>query len=597
MAGQRNVTVVGGGIAGLTAALKLAQRDYDVTLYEANDFLGGNVGARTDAAGNHHDVYPHMFAAFYKNFWHLVEHDLGLSIPDIFEARSSVKVLRPDGTYLEMTDIASIESVRRNLFGGPQPPADMVVAMYSMLDLLSQSLSRRKTLDSYSVNGFMATKPYMTSRAASLHDYILEVVWSARSYSVSAASYRDFFRYGIRQSSPLNFVLRGDAYTSLIKPFEEKLAKFGVTIRKRHRVTAIGVENGHVRHIQVREVAPGTGGRGGEWAKEPVVTGVDNLVLAVNPKAMAALAMGDELLTRDAAQLERLADRIPELTETQQADAEPIAVVELHFTTKVPGIPREHVSLAGSRMDLSFLDVSQLWSPLRGEDPESTPTVLVLAASNYYGLPAGGEVALRNHRDFTAMVRELRRYLPQIEDHHIDWQKTDFHTDLGEELFINDVASEDWRPLTFDERIPNLFMAGGYCLNDVGMATVEGAVMTGLRAARFLHDQCNEGEPEDPVEELPHEAYPQVGIHAMKLALMPWAYQSKWWSTVMDITQGSVGEVPCFGEQARSIAELWALPGHFMLDLWETAAAAYIAGFNALYEPWSGRNVSAPPKT
>ena len=39
------VIVVGAGIAGLSAALRLAERDFKVTLVEQNNFLGGKLGS------------------------------------------------------------------------------------------------------------------------------------------------------------------------------------------------------------------------------------------------------------------------------------------------------------------------------------------------------------------------------------------------------------------------------------------------------------------------------------------------------------------------------------------------------------------------
>src|SRR5579863_1567943 len=63
-----SVAVVGGGLAGLTAALRLAQRGFAVTIYEANETLGGNLSAN-EVNGVFHDVYPHMFCPWYANFW------------------------------------------------------------------------------------------------------------------------------------------------------------------------------------------------------------------------------------------------------------------------------------------------------------------------------------------------------------------------------------------------------------------------------------------------------------------------------------------------------------------------------------------------
>ena len=66
------VAIVGGGIAGLTAALRLAQNGCKVTVYEKNATVGGNLGGDQDQQGKFHDVYPHMFGEWYNNFWKLV---------------------------------------------------------------------------------------------------------------------------------------------------------------------------------------------------------------------------------------------------------------------------------------------------------------------------------------------------------------------------------------------------------------------------------------------------------------------------------------------------------------------------------------------
>ena len=45
------VIIAGAGVAGLTATHRLLQRGYDVTLIEADDFVGGKLGAHRDMGG------------------------------------------------------------------------------------------------------------------------------------------------------------------------------------------------------------------------------------------------------------------------------------------------------------------------------------------------------------------------------------------------------------------------------------------------------------------------------------------------------------------------------------------------------------------
>ena len=73
---RARVTVAGGGLAGLTAALRLAERGYQVKLYERKSMLGGNIAlAQRRRAASQLDVYPHMYLNWYRNFWALLDGD------------------------------------------------------------------------------------------------------------------------------------------------------------------------------------------------------------------------------------------------------------------------------------------------------------------------------------------------------------------------------------------------------------------------------------------------------------------------------------------------------------------------------------------
>jgi phytoene dehydrogenase-like protein len=91
MTGRPRVTIAGGGIAGLTAALRLAERGYQVKVYEQNSMLDGDLRWRTAPNGVQHDVYPHMYLNWYHNFWRLLG-DISDARPDEnFVPFSSVK--------------------------------------------------------------------------------------------------------------------------------------------------------------------------------------------------------------------------------------------------------------------------------------------------------------------------------------------------------------------------------------------------------------------------------------------------------------------------------------------------------------------------
>lgn len=541
------VAVVGAGIAGLTAALRLSQRGYDVTVYEERDVLGGNLSSRK-CHGVYHDVYPHMFCDWYDNFWEIFETDLGLDRRAHFEARSGTKLLRkgnPD--YLQLLNPTSLPAVWADLRSGVFPFPDMFLWGYATLDLATQRFERGRLLSEYSVTGFLHSRPYATERCAELLDLALMEVWSIHSDLTSASAYSDFLKRSMTfpHSTPFAWVLKGNLEENLIAPIQHELQKLGCKIKQGHGVKSVCPE-----------------GRG-------VVLDVDHdgrlesdyAILAVPPQALAKLVESGKRGLR-------IVDRLPRLSEVRRLRCEPIAVVDVYFKRRLPGIPVEHVGLFGSDCDLTFVDISQLWK----DDPQMRGrTALVLAASDFYALPSEDP-----REDGHQMIRRLHDYLPVFAPGRcwgdprsdICWEKSYPQTNLQNRLFINEVGSEEWRPCASYDALPNVFFAGDFCRSDVDMATVEAAVMTGLRAAQALWDREPRG---DPIRIASSQAHSEAAFLAMKLALAPSAYWAKGWSTALDaVEQVANGE---FSGLPSAASTLLSLPYAYASDWLRTASA------------------------
>lgn len=67
------VAIVGAGLAGLAAAVELADAGHAVEIYEARSFVGGKVGSWIDADGNHIEMGLHVFFNNYYNLFALLK--------------------------------------------------------------------------------------------------------------------------------------------------------------------------------------------------------------------------------------------------------------------------------------------------------------------------------------------------------------------------------------------------------------------------------------------------------------------------------------------------------------------------------------------
>lgn len=555
-AASPSVAIVGGGLSGMTAALRLAQRGYSVTLFEKDAVLGGNVASHLEG-GLLHDVYPHMLCDWYDNLWSIIEDDLGCRREELCEPRQYCLSLDPGPgdpkeRYHRLYNGSSLYDDWRNLLSGSQPIPDMFLFAYSSLDLAIHQFDTSKLLDRYSVNGFLRSQPYITERAAFITDSLLMEVWSIHSENTSAESYRDFLRAGLRFSggSPFMWLLRGPSEEMLIGPLAQRLADLGCEIRLATRVVGISPLE--------ETVAITAGPRSGSPSKLEF----DYVVLAADPKGLG-------VLVETAADGPRLVDLVHSLSEIRRLRTAPIPVLHLYFKKELD-LPKEVVGLTGSDYRLSFLDVSQLW-----EDPgNSGNTVITLACSDFFA------IADEPSDEFAyAMVCQLHDYLPLFEPGtgwgdeaaDIDWGKSVLFPNLRNQLFLNEVGSSEWRPRRVYEELPRVFFAGDATLNPVNMATLEAAVVSGLEAAQEVWQREPLG---DPIPILRDERYSDLVLEAIKMTWLPWAYGSKLWSTAIDIADEGSRSLGARA-LAKNASEVAATVLYGAADWWQSAASLW----------------------
>jgi hypothetical protein len=518
------VTVAGGGLAGLTAALRLAQRGYRVKLYEKKSILGGDLASRPTPHGIELEVYPHMYLSWYHNFWRLWDDVTDVDRDEAFLQFSSVRQLRRGNfpRFAALTDVYSASRMLRNLFSGVGHPADMFVFVYASIDLLAERLNPTMLLDDVSVTGFLHARPYMTEEAAAACDSFITMVWAIPSYLASAEDYRTYLAYCFADHTPAYWLTRGSALEQVIGPLTAALEHEGVEIVTSVQVTSVSCTDGRVTEIGLEDVQAGPErctwvGAGNSRTEE-----VDELILAVPPDALLSLVRTGE-------PGRRIVEAAPKLAEVSRLRTQRIPILHLYFNRKLRHIPAEPVGLFDSRHALAFTDISQTWE---GVTDFAGNTVLSVSASDPYGLPGTGP-----DDDAFAMLLELAEYLDfdpgkkWRESSDIDWELTRYEPNTDTQLFVNETGTDVWRPRAACKGVSNLYFAGDFCANRIGMTTIESAVTTGLEAARVMVDRRGVGSPVEIAE-------PESGLDAfyvwLRYAWAPYALAAKAWSTGSD---------------------------------------------------------------
>jgi uncharacterized protein with NAD-binding domain and iron-sulfur cluster len=524
-----SVTIVGAGIAGMSAALRLVQAGCPVTVLEKSPRIGGQFGAVKEGP-RYHEHASHILADWCRNFFALCK-EIGLKHPPdppengepdkyaAFEAQPVFLTLQPlspgRATRAKGRDASDFKRLEylgasqyfwKNASAGVAHWSDMAIYQYSVLDLLSDdSLDDdqfKEFLNRVSVNGFMHSRCYASDIAALLHHELLLKVFAVPSYRTSARSYQTYLRHmaafppgqkiaGDRSDlSPSFWAMRGNVHDTFWEPFERAVKraaeKNGVSFRIRRdaEVTSVTVAGGKVTQIHV--------GKRPEEIDGP-------LLLAVPPAGLKAILQKSPALAKAA----------PDLVDVGYLEAVPVPALNLYFNKDLK-LPKEHMTLLdasddfydpdsslarkngiASKYGLSLVDHSQLWPEL----PKGKTVLSVLAADAKLLMEEPDDTITRRILDV------LKQYI-RFDDRDIEHAHLQNHAE--EPLFVNTEGSWEYRPeARLDEGarmfprvhdrtrnpVSNLFMAGDYCRSEVDIVSLEGAMVTGISAARLICDQ------------------------------------------------------------------------------------------------------------
>lgn len=546
----------------------------------------------------YHEHCYHMYLNWYGNFWDVMR-DIGREKTQYFAPLNHVTHLFPGiGPVSErqhrLRGLSSIQAASDNLLSGAEPVPDMFLWFYSAVDLVSHPLNSARYLDRISVHAFMRSRWYESERSVRFHENLLSKAFAVPTYYSSAFAYRRYIEYSLAQPEPMLWVLRDNTYNGLFEAFESALARRGGSIERGVCVTALSVDTEALSSYRwTAKAAPRvtslkfkfSGARGAaryagpdesEAFRKSATNALrfepDYVVLAVPPVALADLLTWTD---RSEESSRRIREKLPSLASVRKLRSGATAALDLYFTRPID-VPQGHVVLRDSRLGLTFIDNSCIWEKRRDREAvqERPPaTNLLVAATDFYKIEGMDKDSATR-----LIIEDLKRYL-DFEDQDIDLSRTYLQFNDRDPLFLNEAGTEPWRPATTTE-IPNLFIAGDYCDTEIGIVSVESAVVSGLRAARAVQAQAraDRGLLADAPElrEIPivlPETYPIVNADALKLILTPHAIACKAWSRAIDLAaHPERGFTPAYVND--ELADAVATPAAVALDLAKFAADA-----------------------
>jgi squalene-associated FAD-dependent desaturase len=453
--GHAHVAVVGGGLAGIAAALELVDAGNRVTVFESRPRLGGATWSFS-RGGRTFDNGQHVFLRCCDAYRRLLDR-LGTTDDAPLQERLEIPVLRPRPGAEPLVSVISRSSLPAPLHLGKSllsyrhlSAADKLHLGDAVRALMAVSATD-PLLDQETFGAFLRRHGQSTAAIASLWDLITLPTTNLRSDEVSAAVAAKVFKTGLLEHADAADI--GWARVPLLElhgaPARRQLEQSGARVALRSKVEGFEVADdpgGKRRVVAVRS--------GGEAVP------VDAVVLAVPHVQAAALAPDEAGLDR---------------RQLRALGTSPIIDVHVVYADRV----MEYPIAAAIHSSVQYVfDTSA--SSGEAESGAQCLAVSVSGADAEHGEQA--EVLIDR---YLAALGELfpRARSTQVLDAVVSREhQATFRAVPG-------TAAMRPGPVT---GLPNLFLAGSWT-NTGWPATMEGAVRSGNRAAWHVRNLCEGG--------------------------------------------------------------------------------------------------------
>ncbi|MFI0912608.1 hydroxysqualene dehydroxylase [Streptomyces abikoensis] len=513
----RDVAVLGGGVAGLSAAQELAERGYRVTVYERNTALGGKARSmdvpRTARDGRRPLPGEHgfrFFPGFYRNLpdtlrriplpdgRHSVHDNLVNATEELFARAGGRPDLRiPFHTLLAPPDLAALlpDALPGTLAGALDtalrlPPGEVLHFTHRVLVHLTSCDQRRygqwERVPWWDfIDAARMSQDYQRLLGTGVTRNVIATKAEIASTRTVARVFQAFLYNGLGRGDDgePDRVLNAPTNEAWINPWAAHLRRLGVRFALGAEVEEVVYRDGRVSHIRLRSRELGV----------PRAASADHYVSAM-PVEHARATWGGALRAAD-----------PRLARCDRLRTDWMVGVQFYLRTRTP-IVHGHVNHVDSPWALTTISQAQFWPgrDFRADYGDGqVADCLSVCVSQWdapgilYGKPAIActkqEVIREVWAQLKAGLNDTGRRVLSDDDVH-SWFMDPAVTGLGgpspanrEQLLVHPTGTWYDRPPS-RTAVPNFFLAGDYVATDMDLATMEGANESARRAVNALLD-------------------------------------------------------------------------------------------------------------
>jgi len=506
----RRVAILGGGMAGLAAAHELAERGFDVTVFEPKAWggkarsipmAGTGVGGRADLPGEHG-------FRFFPGFYHHIPDTMkripfgsnANGVKDNLSAAKGGKFLRGGaradafifGIGPDPQAVLTVDGLRRylteNLKGQDVPPDELAYFITRLMVFFTSSSERRfgqwENTSWWDFVGAATRSPdYQHVLAAGLTRNLVaakETLASTRTIGNMGEAFV-YNIMGVGNDGALDRVLNLPTNEAWIDPWTTYLRGLGVTFVLGQGLASYEVANGKVSAVRLTDAYGVTTRHESDW------------FISAMPVDKATAFLGGDMLARD-----------PSFANLNRLQTDWMVGIQ-YFLKKKIDITFGHITFIDSPWALTALTQGQFWKSRNFPAAYGDGSAVDCLSVDISNWDAKGMLYGKTAKECSPQ-EVANEVFAQIRYHHTVGDvlaPADVHSwvlDPGVQynqaagrntndtpLLVNTAGSWKDRP-EVGTKIPNFFLTGDFVRTNIDLATMEGANESGRMAANAILD-------------------------------------------------------------------------------------------------------------